>query len=119
MNIYVKSIRLQRKVAMDTERSSKKSRPAFKAAILFVVLIAMTAIHSKSAFSQISCYKGNVQEGNYIGDLSSVTTPDNAAQDCNSLYDECQGQCLACIYDDDLTEDICYDGLGNKFLKPD
>ena len=40
---------------MGKDRSSKKSRPAVK--LMFVALIAMTAFQSKSAFSQVKCYK--------------------------------------------------------------
>ncbi len=104
---------------MGKDRSSKKSRPAVRLTVMFVALIAMTAILSGPVFSQVKCYKGNTDEGNYVGDLSSVTNIQNAGQDCNSTYPACEGQCLGCVYDSDMTEDICYDGMGNKFLKSD
>ena len=86
---------------MGKDRSSKKSRPAVK--LMFVALIAMTAIQSGSAFSEVKCYKGDTQAGNHIGDLSSVTNLQNAGRDCNSTYPDCQGQCLGCIYDSNLS----------------
>jgi hypothetical protein len=104
---------------MGKVRSSKKIRPTVKLAAMFVALIAMTAIQSGSAFSQVKCYKGNTQSGNYIGDLSSVINLQNAGRDCNSTYPACQGQCLGCIYDSDFVQDICYDSTGKKFLNPD
>ena len=104
---------------MGKDRSSKKSRPAVKLAAMFVALIAMTAIQSGSAFSEVKCYKGNTQAGNYVGNLSSVINLQNAGRDCNSTYPDCQGQCLGCVYDTDFTQDICYDSTGQKFLNPD
>jgi hypothetical protein len=104
---------------MGKDRSSKKSRPAVKLAAMFVALIALTAILSGSAFSEVKCYKGNTQEGNYIGDLSTVSNLQSAGRDCNSTYPACQGQCLGCIYDSDFIQDICYDSTGKKFLNPD
>ena len=97
---------------MGKDRSSKKSRPAVK--LMFVALIAMTAFQSKSAFSQVKCYKGDTQAGNLIGELSRVITLQNAGRDCNSTYPDCQGQCIGCIYDSNLAKDICYDSSGTK-----
>lgn len=103
---------------MESIGSSKKSSPAIRAMVVLGILIAVTAIPVSPAISQVSCYKGDVQEGNYIGEIDS-TASENAGADCNSFYDDCQGQCLGCIYDDNLTEDVCYDNQGNKFIKPD
>ena len=99
---------------MGKDRSSKKSRPAVK--LMFVALIAMTAFQSKSAFSQVKCYKGDTQAGNFIGEVSVITLQ-NAGRDCNSTYPACQGQCIGCIYDSNLSKNICYDSLGTIFPK--
>ncbi len=109
---------LQRKVTMERDRSSKKSRRAVKLVAMFIALFAVTSIQSGSAFSEVKCYKGNTQGGNYVGELSSVTNLQNAGRDCNSTYPDCQGQCLGCIYDSDFVQDICFDSSGNKFLNP-
>jgi hypothetical protein len=117
----VPSVRMQREVVMDMDSLAKKSRAAVKAAVLIVILLVAATGRVKPAYTQeenitVSCYKGNLDEGNYIGDLT-VTTPENAGQDCNSLYYDCQGECLGCFPDSDFTEDVCYDNMGKKFLK--
>lgn len=63
----------------------------------------------------VSCYKGNTEEGNYIGDLTAPI-PEIASQSCNSQYAACQRECSGCFADYDITEDVCYDRAGRKFL---
>jgi hypothetical protein len=117
----VPSACMQREVVMDMERLTKKSCAAVKAAVLIVTFLFAATAPDKPVPAQdenitVSCYKGNAEEGNYIGDLTE-TTPENAGQDCNSLYYDCQGECLGCFPDSDFTEDVCYDNTGRKFLK--
>lgn len=64
----------------------------------------------------VSCFKGNLDEGNYIGNVK-VTKPENAGQDCNTTYYDCQGECLGCFPDKDLDRQVCYDNAGKKIMK--
>jgi hypothetical protein len=106
---------------MDMIRLARKSCLTVKVAVLVVILLVAADLQVKPAYTQeenidVSCYQGNTEEGNYIGNLS-VTTPENAGQDCNSFYYACQGECLGCFPDSDFTEDVCYDNNGRRFLK--
>jgi hypothetical protein len=106
---------------MDMIRLARRYGPVIMAALLVVVFLVAANFLVKPAYTQqenidVSCYQGNTEEGNYIGNLT-VTTPQNAGQDCNSTYYGCQGQCLGCFPDSDFTEDVCYDNNGRRFLK--
>ncbi len=93
----------------------------------FIIAFAVTAILgvktadtlvsvSYSESVRVSCLKGNPEDGNYVGDVT-VPDPENAGRICNSLYGECGGKCKGCFADSDITEDVCYDETGRKFLK--
>ncbi len=86
-------------------------------AVLAVVSLLAAAIPAKTAFSQnesisVSCYKGNTEEGNYIGDIT-VNSVFNSAQDCNQEYEQCRGQCLGCVIDSNDNQ-VCYDNNGYR-----
>jgi hypothetical protein len=106
---------------MDMDRCAKKSGAAVKAAVLVVAFLVAATVpvnpaHTQDESIEVSCYKGNTQEGNYVGNLT-VNTPENAGQDCNSTYYDCRGKCLGCFPDSEFTEDVCYDNAGRRFLK--
>ncbi len=106
---------------MDMNRLEKKTRVSVKAAVLIVTFLVAAAAQVKPAYAygevvSVSCYKGNPEDGNYIGDLTAQT-PEIAGRSCNSLYADCQGECQGCFPDSDITEDVCYDKSGRKFLK--
>jgi hypothetical protein len=108
-------------VVMDMYRLAKNNSAPFKATVLTVTFL-MAAFaperpaHTYSEVITVSCYKGNPDDGNYIGNLT-VPDPENAVQGCNSLYSDCQGKCDGCFVDSDITEDVCYDKSGKKYLK--
>ncbi len=106
---------------MDMDRSARKNGAIVRAAVLIVTFVVAAIAPANPAYPQdenitVSCYKGNLEEGNYIGDLT-VTDPENAGQNCNSLYYDCNGRCVGCFFDPDLSEDVCYDNAGKKFLQ--
>ena len=87
------------------------------AVVATVLLMLGAAIPPEHAYSQdealtVSCYKGNNDEGNYIGELS-VNNRLNAARDCNLTYEDCKGQCLGCIVDSNFSQ-VCYDKEGKN-----
>ncbi len=86
-------------------------------AVLAALSMPVAPIAVKQAYSQdetitVSCFKGDTDEGNYIGEIS-VNGPLNAAQDCNLEYDDCEGKCLACVVDSNFNQ-VCYDKGGNR-----
>jgi len=64
----------------------------------------------------VSCFKGNLDEGNNVGELT-VSKAENAGRDCNNFYQECQGQCVGCLYDYESSRQVCYDANGTKIQK--
>jgi hypothetical protein len=107
--------------AMETYRLMKNGHAVFKAALLMgAFLLAAGApekpAHTYSEVVTVSCYKGNPNNGTYIGDLT-VPAAEDAARGCNSLYADCQGNCDGCFSDSDITEDVCYDKSGKKYLE--
>ncbi len=105
---------------MDIEGLAMKKRPSVKAAVLAVAFLLGAAAQAIPAYSQdesitVSCYKGDTEEGNFIGNIS-VNDPHNAGNDCNNEYEACQGQCLGCVIDSDFNQ-VCYDNTGMKSMQ--
>lgn len=63
----------------------------------------------------VSCYL-NSDEGSYLGSLMTFA-PETSAEMCNRIYYACKGKCFGCFSDFDLSEDVCYDNQGRRFLK--
>lgn len=87
--------------------------------VIAVAFSAMVPVKPAQAYDEattVSCYVGNPEDGNYVGDLT-LPDPENSGRECNSLYAECQGECSGCFSDSDITQDICYDSTGKKFLQ--
>lgn len=63
-----------------------------------------------------TCYIGNPNNKQSLGSIV-VPTPEAAGPTCNSFYYNCQGRCFGCYSDFDLSEDICVDPSGRKFLR--
>ncbi len=92
-------------------------RASYTLVMLAAFLMLFSEIQTKQAYAQdetitVSCFKGNTDQGNYLGEIS-VSNSLNAASDCNNEYGECEGQCLGCFVDSDFNQ-ICYDVGGNK-----
>jgi len=84
-------------------------------AFLAVLAIVATAVAQDEEIT-VSCYKGNLDEGNYVGTVT-VTVPENSGQSCNTTYYECQDKCLGCFPDADLDRLVCYDNSGTRTQK--
>lgn len=63
----------------------------------------------------VTCYLGNPNNRQTLGSISA--SAQSAGSSCNSLYYDCQGRCFGCYSDFDLSEDICVDNSGRKFLR--
>lgn len=62
-----------------------------------------------------TCYLGNPNDRNSLGDIM-VMSPEAAGPTCNSMFFNCRGSCFGCFSDFDLSQDICVDNNGKKFL---
>jgi hypothetical protein len=64
----------------------------------------------------VTCYLGNPNDKQSLGSIT-VNSPAEAGINCNSLNYACRGRCFGCYSDFDLSEDICVDNLGRKYLR--
>jgi hypothetical protein len=64
----------------------------------------------------VTCYLGNPNDRNTLGSITAYS-PAEAGASCNNLNYSCRGRCFGCYSDFDLSEDICVDASGRKFLR--
>lgn len=64
----------------------------------------------------VTCYLGNPNDNQSLGSIT-VNGPAVAGPTCNSLNYVCQGRCFGCYADFDMSEDICVDVSGRKFIR--
>ena len=64
----------------------------------------------------VTCYLGNPSNNQSLGSIT-VYSPAEAGINCNSLNYACRGRCFGCFSDFDLSQDICVDASGRKFLR--
>ncbi len=62
----------------------------------------------------VTCYLGNPNNRQSLGSVS--VNAQAAGSSCNSLYYDCRGRCFGCYSDFDMSEDICVDSSGRKYL---
>lgn len=63
----------------------------------------------------VTCYLGNPNDRNSLGNIM-VYSVESAGPTCNSMFFNCRGSCFGCFSDFDLSQDICVDNNGKKFL---
>ncbi len=104
---------------MDMSMKGSMMKKCFSAtgAVLAMAFFLTATIPVQKAYSQdesitVSCFKGNSEEGNYVGEIS-VNHIRDAAPDCNQEFEECQGECLGCVIDSENYQ-VCYDMNGDK-----
>ncbi len=64
----------------------------------------------------VTCYLGNPNDRQTLGGIT-VHGAEAAGPACNSFYYACRGRCYGCYSDFDMSEDICVDGSGRKYLR--
>lgn len=104
---------------MDGSTENKGWAAGVTILLLTVILVAIIPVDAAWTYDEVvsvSCYEGNPEDGSCIGTLT-VPFPENSAQGCNSMYSDCKGKCVGCVSDFDITENVCYDSTGRKFLK--
>ena len=84
--------------------------------MLLVLLIMMTSISSYAEESiTVSCYVGDPSDYEEVGEIEVFNTA-KATSTCNTVYNDCKGQCTGCYLSDDAGE-ICIDKKGKEFAK--
>ena len=79
--------------------------------ILFVLSASVYATESTT----INCYRADSTNYIYLGDIQIVHLI-NATATCNSVYNDCDGECVGCYLNAESFE-ICIDKAGNQFQK--
>lgn len=64
----------------------------------------------------VTCYFGNPNDGRSLATIM-IQGGSSAGTYCNSMFFECKGRCFGCFSDFDLSQDICVDNSGKKFLR--
>ena len=64
----------------------------------------------------VTCYFGNPLEGRSVATIM-IQGAAAAGPSCNSMFYDCKGRCFGCFSDSDLSQDICVDNNGRKFLR--
>ncbi len=76
--------------------------------------VSVTAMPDRTL--SVTCYLGNPNDQQTLGSIT-VNSAESAGPTCNSLYYTCRGRCFGCFADFDLSEDICVDGSGRKYVR--
>lgn len=63
-----------------------------------------------------TCYLGNPNDSQTLGEIT-VNSPRDAGPTCNSMFYDCKGRCYGCYTDFDMSQDICVDNSGRRFLR--
>lgn len=106
---------------MFTYRSIMKCGVAFFSPLIILILFTAVAATVKPAYPadesiDVTCYKGNTEEGNQVGNVT-VTNPTDAGQACNSTYYDCDGKCIGCYYDQNQGKTFCFNNAGDNVAK--
>jgi hypothetical protein len=64
----------------------------------------------------VTCYLGNPNDNQNLGSIT-VNSPASAGPTCNSFNYACQGRCFGCYADFDMSDDVCVDNSGRKYLR--
>ena len=96
--------------------SGEEQLPTLPAGGLEGLPSAGSGLSSMSETISVTCYLGNPNDGQTLGNIT-VPTPSEAGASCNSLNYSCRGRCFGCYSDFDLSEDICVDSSGRKYLR--
>lgn len=76
----------------------------------------MSSVSTADQNLSVTCYLGNPNDRQSLGSLT-VHSSAEAGSVCNSMNFACKGRCFGCYSDFDLSEDICVDNSGRRFLK--
>ncbi len=106
---------------MDVTGWLRKRLGRIRVAQAGIIVVAGLLYPAATAFPDgenisVSCYKGDQGRGDYMGNIMAFD-PESVGKSCNSFYYECRGKCYGCFSDFDLSEDVCYDNAGRKFLR--
>jgi hypothetical protein len=94
------------------KRGFSATMAALGMAFLLTAAIPVHQAYGDNESITVSCFKGNSEEGNYIGEIS-VNRLRDATSDCNREFEGCQGGCIGCVVDAQNNQ-VCYDINGEK-----
>ncbi|HAM50986.1 MAG TPA: hypothetical protein DCP92_09975 [Nitrospiraceae bacterium] len=82
--------------------------------IVFCLLLGQVISAQGAEGTPLSCYVGNPDDDQYLGDVE-VFTLAGAASICNRTYSDCNGNCTACYIAEDGSQ-ICIDVTGRQYV---
>lgn len=80
------------------------------------VTVTVRSAYAEDEAMEVTCYKGDLQEGNNVGNVT-VTNAADAGPTCNSTYYDCDGKCVGCYFDQNLGKMVCFDNTGENVDK--
>ena len=81
--------------------------------ILFIMMISISSYAEESI--TVSCYVGDPSDNEEVGEIEVFNTA-KATSTCNTIFNDCKGQCTGCYLSDESGE-ICIDKKGKEFAK--
>ena len=79
-------------------------------------LPTLGSVNMSNQSISVTCYLGNPNDNQSLGSIT-VNGPAAAGATCNSFNYSCQGRCFGCYSDFDMSEDVCVDAAGRRFLR--
>jgi hypothetical protein len=81
--------------------------------LLFIMMISISSYAEESI--TVSCYVGDPSDNEEVGEIEVFNTA-KATSTCNTIFNDCKGQCTGCYLSDESGE-ICIDKKGKEFAK--
>jgi hypothetical protein len=82
--------------------------------VLAVAALFVCSALNANAGDSLTCYKGDKDNRITIGEIAGADFR-NAADECNSFYADCNGECYGCYLDEDSSREVCVDNQGKEF----
>ena len=81
--------------------------------LLFIMMISISSYAEESI--TVSCYVGDPSDNEEVGEIEVFNTA-KATSTCNTIFNDCKGQCTGCYLSDESGE-ISIDKKGKEFAK--
>ena len=81
--------------------------------LLFIMMISISSYAEENI--TVTCYVGDPSDYEEVGEIEVFNTA-KATSTCNTVYNDCKGQCTGCYLSDEAGE-ICIDKNGKEFAK--
>jgi hypothetical protein len=102
------------------QENEKHCTALFSRSIICVLLVVVMGFMAQAYADDggginVNCYSQQ-GSGDSVGEVT-VYEASQATATCNSVYYDCQGQCLGCFIDSDYSDTVCANAAGQLFLK--